>query len=653
MGLLTDADKEQVKRHIPKASNKIIDATVARLYIAYPDATQWTYTGLSGAIALVDDLVGHTFFLKMVDISGNQGIVWDQELYVNFEYNQDRKFFHTFEIEDCLAGLLFEDTKDAVHFHKRVSTRSKHASKATVNNKQAVALAERVQSKEPTQGSRGEFIDSNTAQRLRHARGVLYYDDLPPPEWRLLYAELEAAGITEDMIADNREFIKDYITKQGGPLVGLEPPIPRRFAHSTAPVVTSLASKKKKAPPPPPGTAPAVSSNLPSDTPTPTPEPEGSKKGLKSWIPPLLAFVLPPQGPYDKDLPQVPDMSSDNDTPETTETLTNELSPTPEATTATAAPVAPPAPQSRRTLPPAFQGALPGQQAAAPVATAVPKAPTVPAATPPAPTSTHRIPPPIISPVSPQQSASPVLPGRGPVAAPPPPPRNLAGPPPPPPRSARAGPPPPPPRARGAAPPPPPRLALPPAANVVSPPPISQPAVASPPPPPRQLPQPSMVAAPPLPPAPVSAQVAPPAPPPPAFMGGTAPPAPPPPPPAFMGSAAPPAPAPPPNLGGGVPPPPPPPNLGGASSAPALPPVDGGRDALLSAIRGAGGIGSLKKTDKTQLEKPSVLLQEAKGEAPPASASPADGGLAGALAAALSQRKNKVAQSDDEDDDEW
>ena len=45
---------------------------MARLYIAYPDPTKWAYTGLVGAIALVDDLVGHTF-LKLVDIIGHRG----------------------------------------------------------------------------------------------------------------------------------------------------------------------------------------------------------------------------------------------------------------------------------------------------------------------------------------------------------------------------------------------------------------------------------------------------------------------------------------------------------------------------------------------------------------------------------------------------
>lgn len=106
MVTLTTQDKEKIKRAIPKANNKIIDATIARLYVAYPDPTKWTYTGLVGAITLVDDLVGHTYFLKLVDVLGNRGIVWDHELFIDFDYNQDRKFFHSFETEDCLFGIV-------------------------------------------------------------------------------------------------------------------------------------------------------------------------------------------------------------------------------------------------------------------------------------------------------------------------------------------------------------------------------------------------------------------------------------------------------------------------------------------------------------------------------------------------------------------
>lgn len=67
--ILSDVDKETVKRTVPKPANKILAVAVARLYVAYPDPHRWTYTGLQGAAVLANDLVGHTFWLKMVDVS--------------------------------------------------------------------------------------------------------------------------------------------------------------------------------------------------------------------------------------------------------------------------------------------------------------------------------------------------------------------------------------------------------------------------------------------------------------------------------------------------------------------------------------------------------------------------------------------------------
>ena len=67
--ILNDDDKDTVKRFVPKQSNKIQAVAVARLYVAYPSPSKWTYTGLQGAIVLANDLVGNTYWLKMVDIS--------------------------------------------------------------------------------------------------------------------------------------------------------------------------------------------------------------------------------------------------------------------------------------------------------------------------------------------------------------------------------------------------------------------------------------------------------------------------------------------------------------------------------------------------------------------------------------------------------
>lgn len=67
--ILSDDDKDTVKRFVPKQSNKIQAVAVAKLYVAYPSRSRWTDTGIQGAVVLANDLVGHTYWLKMVDIS--------------------------------------------------------------------------------------------------------------------------------------------------------------------------------------------------------------------------------------------------------------------------------------------------------------------------------------------------------------------------------------------------------------------------------------------------------------------------------------------------------------------------------------------------------------------------------------------------------
>ncbi|RLV91569.1 Proline-rich protein LAS17 [Spathaspora sp. JA1] len=645
MAILTPFDKEKIKRAIPKANNKIIDATIARLYIAYPDPTKWVYTGLAGAIILVDDLVGHTFFLKLVDVVGNRGVLWDQELYVNFEYNQDRKFFHTFEIEDCLVGLLFEETNDATHFHKRVTTRQKHGSSATVKNKNAIALKEKAGPKGPqAPGPRGEFVDVNTAQRQRRSKGVFYYDDIPPPEWRSLYAELEAAGITEDMIADNREFIKEYIAKQGGPLVGLEPPIPRKYQHKIEPEpvrISSTTSKQKKAPPPPPppGKSPTPESSYQAtpDVYSPSPEPDIPKNDSLSGPtsptasePAPLRFRLPPASAV---APPVRNTSLP-DPPST-------YSPYSPTNHPDVPPRQPPQQSSYQPQQPSYQPQQPQQTAPHKFGVPPPFQPQG-GMPPPAPPARANGGPPPLPPIR-TGNAPPPVPGR--AGAPPPPPRST---------SQGAGPPPPPPprAARGQAPPPPPPRAhrtgssqqFPPAQHQTFPPPpvMNQNRPIPVPPPMQQQQQQQQAPPPPPPPPPTTFNTQP--------QQQQAPPPPPPPPMPPMGGA------------GSVPPPPPPPPMPNMSAGNAPPVVeatgDAGRDALLASIRGSG-LGQLKKVDKSQLEKPSVLLSEARGEtpsSPPAAAGPGGGqpgSLADALSAALSKRKGKVANSDNEDDDDW
>ncbi|SCV00611.1 LAMI_0G06194g1_1 [Lachancea mirantina] len=632
MGLLNSSDKEKIKRALPKASNKIIDVAVARLYIAYPDAQSWQYTGLSGAIVLVDDIVGHTFFLKLVDIHGHRSVIWDQELYANFEYHQDRTFFHTFETEDCYAGLLFEDLDEASHFLKRVQKREKYGSKKTITNKNAIALAKKIETEEQqtvVHGPRGESLIADQRQRYK-------YENAPPPTTKKAPpppppgAAAPAYSPSPFNANDDSSSFSDTNSAFTS------------FSNTPAPVAHD---RPKHDLPPAPATPAPPAAPAPPVAPV-SPAQDGGH--TKYRLPPPPAHYATSDSTASNPVPQPAGAHSNNSFPF-------------------------PIPQTNQTSQNPFPIPLPPQTSAPP------------------PTFPHPSNAGNAQPRFDNGRPLPSIPPRNP--APLPPPRRGAAPPPPPRRSTTRGPPvappimthttgrpgPPPPPRRGAAPPPPPRSSRPS---------VPQRSVPQPPPAPNAHPALNPMA----PAMPNGSQAIPPPPPPPhphtSFPQNDVPSAfasPPPtsfsmPPPMATGNAAPPPPPPPlaavaPASSTAAAPPPPPPFLavpqsatspaqatGGRSSEAT---GDAGRDALLASIRGAGGITSLRKVDKSQLDKPSALLQEARGEpsttssssAPPAvnGAGGAGGSLADALAAALNQRKSKVAQGGDDYDngDDW
>ncbi|EMD36291.1 hypothetical protein CERSUDRAFT_25799, partial [Gelatoporia subvermispora B] len=122
-GTLSADDKSRVKSAIPKPSNKIVTAALARIYYAYPEPNEWSYAGVQGALAFVMDNSRNVFCLRMVDLVGTRGVIWEHELYENFEYFQDRPFFHSFPGDDCMVGVVFADESEAKTFYKKVTSR--------------------------------------------------------------------------------------------------------------------------------------------------------------------------------------------------------------------------------------------------------------------------------------------------------------------------------------------------------------------------------------------------------------------------------------------------------------------------------------------------------------------------------------------------
>ncbi|OSS50504.1 hypothetical protein B5807_05161 [Epicoccum nigrum] len=638
--ILSDEDKLTVKRTVPKSANKIHAVAVAKLYIAYPDRTSWTYTGLQGAAVLANDLVGNTFWIKLVDISSaNRGVIWDQEIYDAFSYNQDRVFFHTFELEDCLAAFSFADEKEAKTFKKKVDDREKNAHKNTKNKPFGAAAGS---SGPATNGKShghgllgGLFGHRHSSNPAPPPQSIMpppsmnvvsptqsSYSNPPSarssaidttdPSWQPLLKELLAMGITEDQIEENADFIKLYIEQK---------------KHDEKAQADNEARRARVPPPPPPSAPPTAHAISPQTTgnsrrgPPPAPPPARRTKtevparnSSSSPAPPSPAREpSPPLGPP-KPVFRAPPPIADAGK------FANQPPPPPNRARAQSGAAAgpPPPPLPPKTPVPAEDQPVGGKFGVPPPFTGN----RVPSGAPPPPPSRGPVPPPPPSRNTP--SAPPPLPPKTPGTSlpPPPPPMNNAPPAPPPLPPTASRPVPPAPAASAPVPPP-----LPPTSSVPPPPPM--PGRSIPPPPPM----PNSGAPPPPPPMPP----------------GTGPPPPPPMPPMPPRDAgAPPPPPPPPPPG-----PPPPP-----SGAPPLPKAAAaGRDGLLADIRGGARlkkVSDTEKRDRSAAAVPGTEPASTPGAGPATPGGGGDSGLAGALASALAARKAKVSHSDDESDkDDW
>jgi WH1 domain len=90
------ANEKSLVRSVIPSPTKILAASLARIYFAYPDPNSWSYGGLQGALVLAADRSRGAHFFCLVDLVGSRGVLWEHELYKDFEYNEDRAFFHTF-----------------------------------------------------------------------------------------------------------------------------------------------------------------------------------------------------------------------------------------------------------------------------------------------------------------------------------------------------------------------------------------------------------------------------------------------------------------------------------------------------------------------------------------------------------------------------
>ncbi|KAL4079968.1 hypothetical protein V8B97DRAFT_1864107 [Scleroderma yunnanense] len=263
---LFEGEKNIVKSIYTADKNKILFATPARIYFAYPQQNRWTYGGLQGALAFIEDLNKSAFFLKLVDIFGSKGELWSHELYEGFEYYQDQPFFHSFAGDKCMIGLVFSDQKDAKLFYKKVTTRK--TGKVPKSTKKSVSKGGKVDK---------TMISGPVIGSFKHL-GHMEYD----PEkgfvsegvdgsWEKLASALAEKGVPENTIQINKEWIREWLLTDGQEHLAQDtsaatkkkappPPVPRRAAHGPSESVASVSGDAQAAPTLPPGRADLLAS---------------------------------------------------------------------------------------------------------------------------------------------------------------------------------------------------------------------------------------------------------------------------------------------------------------------------------------------------------------------------------------------------------
>eukprot|EP01117_Protostelium_nocturnum_P004309 TRINITY_DN156_c0_g1_i1.p1 TRINITY_DN156_c0_g1~~TRINITY_DN156_c0_g1_i1.p1 ORF type:complete len:455 (+),score=181.66 TRINITY_DN156_c0_g1_i1:142-1506(+) len=123
MGALNPQERSSTEQ--AQGSNRMLLAsTVGRLY--YSDGGSWCQVFM-GAVSVVADRAGPSTFIKFNDLQTGSEF-FSQELYDQFEYDQNLPFFHTFEADDKVVGISFADEHDASQFGTQIVNRSSGSS---------------------------------------------------------------------------------------------------------------------------------------------------------------------------------------------------------------------------------------------------------------------------------------------------------------------------------------------------------------------------------------------------------------------------------------------------------------------------------------------------------------------------------------------
>ncbi|WRT68220.1 uncharacterized protein IL334_005196 [Kwoniella shivajii] len=290
---LSSDDKAKVKKAVPSSSstNKIVTATVARVYQARQGAQTWSYTGAEGALVFCADKAKSGLWFRVVDLSSYRGVIWEHELPNEIEYNQEKPFFHSWQGDNTQFAFVFASESEAHDFYKKVANRSKYATKVKEDKKEKAIAST------PTKKKKGGKIDKSlisgpSAGSFKHVAHMGFDSEKGfsssgvDPSWQMLLEQLSMKGISAKDIQHNEKFIKDFVQQQGG--------IEKATAPKKPPPPPAPTSRRKPAPPPPASRGAARPSSVAISTPPPPP---ARNSVPPPPPPPSFGAPLPPPPP--------------------------------------------------------------------------------------------------------------------------------------------------------------------------------------------------------------------------------------------------------------------------------------------------------------------------------------------------------------------
>ncbi|KAL0978345.1 hypothetical protein UPYG_G00169320 [Umbra pygmaea] len=207
------------------AQCKAVASAVAQVYVSLPGHQTWRHEG-SGVVCLVKDCSQHTYFLRLYCIKRTK-LLWEQELYIQFQYSTPRPFFHTFAADDCQAGLNFADEAEAEMFSASMQTLIKQASvpnlhpsfsklsSRQLNLSDSVDSSGSVCAQEQSRAPISTLYASETGSQMgvNPVQGLCAIELAPPPGKLFMKAGLKTEG---RMNTHTSEVISSLISSLGG-----------------------------------------------------------------------------------------------------------------------------------------------------------------------------------------------------------------------------------------------------------------------------------------------------------------------------------------------------------------------------------------------------------------------------------------------------